>query len=100
MRAAVGDEGGRGILHVDLGLAEHRVAQFQHAQRERFAAAEDAEVLVLLAAERVHVDLDTEGVGEERAHLVVGERRGGQVDLAEVVEDRDRCCFAHGLFLG
>ncbi len=90
----------RGILHLDLGLAEDGVAELEHSEGLGGAPGEDAEVLVLLAAERLHVDLDAERVGEQTLHLVVGERRGGQVDLAEVVEDGGRSGLGHGVFLG
>ena len=89
----VADGRGRRVLHLDLGLAEDRVAQLEDAEGLGRVAREDAEILVLLAAERRQIHFDAEGVGEETPDLGVVEGRRGQFDVLEIVEELVR----HGL---
>ncbi|MDQ1074463.1 hypothetical protein QE388_000672 [Microbacterium sp. SORGH_AS 969] len=80
------DEGGRGILHLDLGFAEDRVADLQHAEWVAPSSGGDEEVLVLLAAERAELRVDAVDLAQQGSSLVDGKGRRRQLTVGEVVE--------------
>ena len=84
----------RGILHADLGLAEHRITELEDTERHVGASREQTEVLVLLATERNRDDVDAKGQLAELFDLVDAEGRSRQFDMVEVVEQ-----VGHGVSL-
>jgi len=74
----------RGVLGLDLGPAERRVRDLQHAGRP--AVPPQEEVAVLLAAQRKSTDLQTERARRQPFRLRHGHQRDGEPAVREEVD--------------